>query len=248
MRHNRNGYGTWIRGIALAVCLAGPVVSATGQEKDSERLFEEFNWSSFQEFEPAQQEIDFDRVNTNLLSAAVFHETNRRREREGLPALAHHSGARRAAALQAKVMAARGSISHQNPEQPELATLQDRLAEVGLRPRFAAENVATAFGLQYESGKPFFERVENGRTIYSFKPNGPPIPPHTYLSFAKALLDQWMNSPGHRKNIVSSEPEFLGASSLPGKTGNSGKSGPRRSGPSRMPVFYCAQVFYTPLK
>ena len=37
----------------------------------------------------ARQRIDLDNVDSDLLAAAVFHETNRRRQSAGLPALRH---------------------------------------------------------------------------------------------------------------------------------------------------------------
>lgn len=195
-------------------------------------------YSAFQSYGPAQKVVPVGEFDTNLLAAAVFHETNRRRELQGLPALSFNPGAQEAAAMQARIMAKKGKISHDNPEHPELKTLQDRVRKAGLTPQFAAENVATAFDIQYESGRTFYERVENGRTIASYTPKGKSIPRHTYLSFAKQLLDGWMNSPGHRKNILHKSAKSLGASCVPGV-----ESG---SGPMR--TFYCAQVFYTPLE
>ena len=53
---------------------------------------------------------------------------------------------------------------------------------------------------------------------------------------AKALVDAWMNSEGHRKNILLAEAEYLGVSCV----GSQGKS--------EMPVFYCTQVFLAPLR
>jgi uncharacterized protein YkwD len=113
--------------------------------------------------------------------------------------------------------------------------MSDRAKLAGLRPRVLAENVASTFGRRYKSGQPFYSREQNGRKIYSAEPNGPPIPMHTYSSFAEALVDSWMKSPGHRKNILHSEVEYLGcACDLP-------------RNPNAMETFYCTQVFFTPL-
>ena len=43
------------------------------------RIFSNYDAESFQKLEEAQQKIDLDHVNQDLLSAAVFHETNQRR-------------------------------------------------------------------------------------------------------------------------------------------------------------------------
>ncbi len=184
----------------------------------------------------AKEEIRFDAVKSELLSAAVLHETNRRRVAEGLPALKHHAKAMAAAEIQSQIMQKRGAISHENPEVPKYATLIKRVQSVGVNPGFAAENVATAFGLRYDSGRNFYKREERGKTIFSYTPEGPGMPPHTYESFARALVEAWMNSPGHRKNILHQAPEYLGASCLVSV------------GKSDMPIFYCTQVFLAPLK
>jgi len=73
--------------------------------------------------------------------------------------------------------------------------MADRARAVGLHTSFLAENVASAFGRRYKSGAKFFVREEAGRKIYSYEPNGPAIPMHSYLSFAEALVDEWMSSP-----------------------------------------------------
>jgi uncharacterized protein YkwD len=190
----------------------------------------------FTETKEAKQEIRFDAVNSELLSAAVLHETNRRRAEKGLPPLKHHAKAQQAAEIQSKIMAKRGSISHDNPENPRYDTMPKRVRSVGVNAGFAAENVATAFGLQYHSGRGFYKREAAGKAVYSYLPNGPAIRPHTYESFARALVDAWMNSPGHRDNILHKEPQYLGVSCV----GASGESG--------MPIFYCTQIFLAPMK
>ena len=190
----------------------------------------------FSEKPEAKEEIRFDAVKAELLSAAVLHGTNRRRTEKGLRPLKHHAKAVQAAEIQSQIMKKRGSISHENPQVPKYETLLKRVRAVGVNPGFAAENVATAFGLRYESGKGFFERKEGGKTVYSYTPKGQAIRPHTYLSFAEALVESWMNSPGHRANILHKEPDYLGTSCLYSK------------GESSMPLFYCTQVFLAPLR
>jgi hypothetical protein len=101
----------------------------------------------FSESQEAKQEIRFEAVNSELLSAAVLHETNRRRVEKKLPALKHHPKAQQAAEIQSQIMKKRGSISHDNPENPRYATLPKRVNSVGVNPGFAAENVATALRL-----------------------------------------------------------------------------------------------------
>jgi uncharacterized protein YkwD len=196
--------------------------------------FTNYSASSFRKLPEARKTIEAHNVNQKLLDAAVFHETNRRRAEHGLRALAYDSKAEAMARIQARAMAKGEFVAHENPD-PKRKTMEDRAKVVGLRARVLAENVASAFGRRYKSGQSFYTRQESGRTIYSYEPDGPPIPMHTYITFAEALVDGWMKSPGHRKNILHKEPTHLGcACELPAKT-------------SAMETFYCAQVFFAPL-
>ena len=192
------------------------------------------DWASFNKTTAAQKEIDPASLDTNILAAAILHATNKHRKEQRLEPLQFHEDARRAAAIQAGIMKERGSISHVNPQHPKYRTLENRVSAAGLKYRYIAENVATAFGLQYEAGKPFFTRSEEGEAVFSYEPRGKPIPQHTYASFAEALVNNWMESPGHRKNILSESAEFLGASCFPARDDTG------------MTKFFCAQVFFTP--
>jgi uncharacterized protein YkwD len=202
----------------------------------SQANFFQLSPEQFSATREAKEEIRFEAVNSGLLSAAVLHETNRRRVAEGLPPLKHHAKAIEAAEIQSQIMKKRGSISHENPENPKYATLIKRVQAVGVKPGFAAENVATSFGFRYQSGRAFYKREERGKTIFSYTPEGPAMKPHTYESFARALVESWMNSPGHRKNILHESAEYLGASCVVSLA------------KSEMPIFYCTQVFLAPLK
>ena len=227
----------WLTLLAVSQAFAADQIISRprpGGTRDAADLFTQYDPASFAKLPQARKVIDPDAVNSPLLDAAVFHETNRRRRQQGLPALKDDEKARAAAQIQSRDMAKGGFVDHANPD-PTKKTMNDRAKLAGLRPRVLAENVASAFGRRYKSGQPFYSREENGRKIYSSQPNGPQIPMHTYLSFAEALVDSWMKSPGHRRNILHKEVEYLGcACELP-------------RNPNAMETFYCTQVFFTPL-
>lgn len=212
---------------------ASPHPAVSGQER-AERLHE-MDPGKFRELAEAGDGIDFKHIDQHLLAAAVFHETNRRRIENDLDPLGYKHGLREAARIQASGMRREEMISHQHPDESK-ETLSDRLALLGIKGRYFAENVAMTFGIEYESGEPLYPRQEDGVRILSDQPDGAPIPPHTYLSFAEALLDTWMNSPGHRKNIVATEPRLLGTSCLHDRMADG------------MDRFYSVQVFFAPFE
>ena len=107
-------------------------------------LFSQYDAASFAKLPQARQVIDPDAVNFDLLDAAVFHETNRRRQQQRLPALKYDESARAAAQMQSRDMAKGGFVDHENPD-PTKKTMNDRAKLAGLRPRALAENVASDF-------------------------------------------------------------------------------------------------------
>ncbi len=231
--------------VILASALLSWIAASQAQSADattdskSQRLgkswFTEYNSITFRQVPKAGQPLDLRRLDLDLLDAAVFHETNRRRQQHGLAPLPYSGKVRQMASIQSRAMAQSGIVSHEHPE-PSKKTVADRARFVGLQPSFLAENVASSFGRKYKSGQKFFVREEGGRKLYSYEPDGPPIPMHTYLSFAEALVDEWMASPGHRENLLHSAPQFLGCACEAGRN-NSG-----------IETFYCTQDFFAPLK
>lgn len=224
---------TCYHAVLCAILLSLPFRVGAGAQPSGQP---DLSWNNFSRLEAARKEIDLRKPNTNLLLSAVFHATNAQRVQHGLKPLRYDKRAERAAALQSGIMRDTGRISHENPHSRNYRTLEDRAKAARLDFRLIAENLATAFGYNYESGRSFYTRKERGKEVFSYKPRGEPIRPHTYISFAEALVDGWMRSPGHRKNILLKEAEFIGISCVPAK---------KTEG---MATFYCTQVFFTPMK
>lgn len=144
------------------------------------------------------------------LARAIFEETNHVRQQHDLGALKWNSAAADAAQTQAEALAAADVLTHGSPKPDKRSTPLSRLTDQGLDPEFVAENAAFNFLLRYRAGKPFYTRSEDGESVRTYTPGGEPIEPHTPESFAKAIVEQWMNSPEHRKNLLSPEPTQIG--------------------------------------
>lgn len=173
-------------------------------------LYGDVKPADFAKRDPVQQPVDPRNFDAKLLSAAIFHRTNAVRAEHGFPALSYNAEAANAAQKHSEAMAKGNYLSHGTPNQKKNLSPYDRLQNEGLKPRFSAENIAFNFLLRYQSGKPFFMREENGKTVYSYEPEGKPLRPHTCASFAEDIVQQWMDSPPHRKNLLSAEPTQLG--------------------------------------
>ena len=181
----------------------------------------------------ATRAIDLDAIDHATLAAAIFHETNRVRAAHDLKPLAHAPALDEAAAMHARDMVAGDFFAHENPTDPAKRTPLDRVRLSGYVPRYVAENLATTFATQYEPGRPYY-RVPGGA---SYTPDGPPLPMHTYASLARTVLQQWMNSPHHRENLMATQPTQLGTAA---------RLQPRKPDDT-MAKFDCVQEFGDPM-
>jgi uncharacterized protein YkwD len=128
---------------------------------------------------------DFDHA---LLARAIFDESNRVRAVRGAPPLAHDPALDAAADEQAAHMALVLRAEHENPVPGEL-DVTERVARSGQSGALVAENVLM---------------------MPARRPAGAADRDFTYASYAASLVDAWMNSPGHRANLLNPDFGFLG--------------------------------------
>lgn len=170
--------------------------------------YERLSVTDFFSLPEVNQRIDFTHPDLDLLDAAVFYQTNKVRASQGLPQLGHSSALEKAAFGHARQMVEMNFFSHESPEK-RTRTLSDRLSLQGIDLGYKAENIARGFGLEYESGRAVFPPVKT-RAGFRYTLEGPDIQPRTYLELAQALVDQWMESPDHRANLLNPQLKFLG--------------------------------------
>ncbi len=153
-----------------------------------------------------------DGIDRPLFDRAVLHHTNRVRCQAGLPPLQSDDSLRHSATGHSADMVRIGFFGHTSPV-PGRATMADRLRGDGVGFRRAAENLATAKRLEVESGQPVYP-LGTDRCAYSLTPHGQRVPERNYDSLARHLVTRWMNSPGHRKNIMNPSYTRHGASAV----------------------------------
>ncbi|HEQ71887.1 MAG TPA: CAP domain-containing protein, partial [Spirochaetia bacterium] len=154
------------------------------------------------------ERIDFAAVDYPRLDAVIFYATNEIRRKHDLSFLPYRPELERAAFHHAKRMVEKRFFSHTDSTAANRRSPNDRGKLAGIANPFLAENIAESFGIAYTGGRSVYPRGEPG--AFSYTAQGALIPPHTYLSFADDLLELWMNSSGHRANILSSNALFLG--------------------------------------
>jgi len=156
-----------------------------------------------------QQKIDPDNIDYPLANAAIYFMTNEIRVKNGLSPLEYSQELEIAAWHHSKLMVEKKFFSHTNSLDSIRRDTSARGKLAGITNPSIAENIAEGFGLNYSPGSPIYPRnVEKGE--FSYSSNGPLLENHTYITLAESLLTQWMNSSGHRSNILSKSALQMG--------------------------------------
>lgn len=208
--------------------LLGLPLSAPNFEDES---YSQHSWQSFIRIPELHDPIDFADPDYGLLNAAVFFVTNQERAQRNLPLLRFSPGLRDVADHHARAMATHDFVSHFNVHESRYRTLEQRARAYRIEAH--AENVASNFLHRYRSNtyyttrpaRPYLEYYDARRQL---------IPVLSYLEFAENLVDDWMGSSGHRRNILYRDLKSLGcAVRIPEGAGTK----------NEIPLAYCVQNF-----
>lgn len=195
-----------MKGLLIFLLLAGRIAAMDWQSLSPEE---------FARLSEVQARVVFEDFNRPLMNAAIFHETNRVRQRLGLTPFLHELKLDDAADLKASIGVLQSELTHDNP-LPNTATPADRVRSVGLRYRQVAENIARLGLFDLPSGvSQVGVRQRPGRTEFYRLDTKQPVLLRTYAGFAAFVVASWMNSPGHRAHIVNPELTSLGCAARP---------------------------------
>lgn len=155
-------------------------------------------------------------VNIDLLNAAIFWFTNVQRRKYGLTLFQFHDKLKQMATLHSEQMRTHSFFDHENKFDSRYKTLKNRmdLMRDGLFNGFMsyAENIADCPVIK--ANEPFTYSVKDG-FVHFYTMDGKEFFPYTYSEMAKSVVDGWMNSPGHRANILNPDYLFLGCGCAP---------------------------------
>lgn len=149
--------------------------------------------------------IDARPINQSLFSELVLYHTNVERCRRNLPPVQLARGPITAATTAATVMASTRTYSH-NLNRRGAQNLSERLHSAGARFRTGGENIAKNF-FYVLNGRPYI----GGGCNFRYQANGQPVPRHSYASLAAETFNSWMQSAGHRENILNRRYRNMGA-------------------------------------
>lgn len=146
------------------------------------------------------------KIDQDLLDRAILAEANFHRCQNDLQNLKPLSVLRDPAKDHSDWMAKRQKLSHKSTVRGR-RTLRDRVGSTGLATRAAAENLAL---LPLFDLTPRFRIVDSKGCLFT-SPDGTRLTPHSYESFAEKVVAMWMDSPGHRRNLLSRSTSHMAA-------------------------------------
>lgn len=164
----------------ITLCLLCCIASGSYAQLWTEQMYGQYTYKNYTSYAAFNRAIDQTDFDASLMEAALFYETNRQRDLHGLAQFAFDYNLCVCAHNHSYDMVTSNFFSHVSPVAGK-ATMSDRLAQVGYTNCAAAENIAYC----------------------PFKPS--------YAETARYLVaDRWMNSQGHRANILNSDYTHLG--------------------------------------
>jgi uncharacterized protein YkwD len=122
-----------------------------------------------------------DAINQSKLAISIHSEVNDRRRQHGREPLEYRSSLEAVATAHSEDMVGRGYFAHTDPDGE---TVEDRYENAGVDCRAGGENIAKSY---------YKTRIEGGKYYDS---EG---------ELAKGVVDQWMDSDGHRENILRTQ-------------------------------------------
>ena len=150
----------------------------------------------------AERVVPAGNIDQRLLSQAVRGEVNYHRCRAGLPPVAGAgAGLSREVHGHSRWMAKRQTLSHKSTVRGR-ATLKQRFQAAGLNVRTGSENIGMVHRYRIDNKR--FQVVDAAQCKFRLS-DGQSLPAHSYASLARHIVGLWMQSPGHRRNILDPE-------------------------------------------
>jgi uncharacterized protein YkwD len=139
------------------------------------------------------------RIDQNLLDAVVRAEVNYERCRAGLRPLGPaRSALVDVAEAHSRWMARSGQLSHRSGVAGA-SSLTERIRRANVEASKGAENIGMVH--RYRIDGQHFRILDSASCSFASR-SGERLPAHSYASLARHAVGLWMNSSGHRRNIL----------------------------------------------
>lgn len=171
--------------------------------------YHELTTKEFVRLVALQQPVNVYEPDYKLLDATIFHLTNQERMNRGLKPLSYAVGLHLSAQNFAKDMIQMDFYGHNHPYSPALATLNERVGFHTWEFPRKSENIG-----QYQvidtPEQYCCRRKRDGSFEYMDCDSKHLFYPYTYEKFAQYAVDEWLNSPPHRRAMLDSTFTHMG--------------------------------------
>ena len=158
--------------------------------------------AAFREFKPFNEDIDIKHPDYRRINAAIYWVTNETRAKNGCTSLKFLPELEYAATIHSDDMVKYNFFDHYNNYARNRRSPDDRARIAGIVNPAMAENIIEGYLLRYQNNSSVRAA---GPGEFTDPGSGIPLAPHTYLSLADELVSRWMDSKGHRKNVLSED-------------------------------------------
>jgi len=155
----------------------------------------------------ASQIVPTKNLNQSLFNQAVLSEVNYVRCKAGIGPVKLAGGLINVAGTHAAWMASKSHLSHKSTIRGQ-SSVKERVLASGLRVRRGSENIGNV--PRYQFGGSTRIRIKSNSRCEFTTTSGKVIAPHSYATLASQIVDMWMNSPGHRKNVLDRHATSVG--------------------------------------
>jgi uncharacterized protein YkwD len=178
--------------------------------QDYINFYSEHSSNSFLNEKRLTESVNGEQINIDLLNATIFYLTNIERRKNELIEFDFGANLYLSAQLHSDKMIQLDFFSHTNKQERKWREPKDRILHFEELFTALGENVLENNLLNYKGKKLSYriEELENGKQIY-LNEKGEQIHYSTYLELANRLVQQWMNSEPHKKNILSKSYSLL---------------------------------------
>ena len=167
--------------------------------------YSQFSHENFFVRTDVNQKIDLNSFDRDLMEAAIFYATNETREKKKRKTFQFSSVLLKSSRGHSEAMREKKFFDHVNRKDRKVRTLTKRIIRAGGGFTGFAENIARVNIYKLGKKGTYFVN-EKGDKVNS---KGKPLQTKTYKELAQDVVDKWMHSSGHRKNILANH-SFLG--------------------------------------
>ncbi len=170
-------------------------------------IYDSLTLENFRDYQAFKEKINPDHFKPEILEAAIFYLTNEVRINHNLSYLPYKKNLAIGARLHSTEMATWNFFNHTNQKNKKLREPEDRAKASGITNPKLAENIIEGFIIEYQSNN---KVLAPSPGVFLDQDTKEKLPYRTYLTLAEVILKDWMNSKGHKANILSKNAVQLG--------------------------------------